>query len=272
MANGVRNVGGLVALLVLAVSCGSSGSDHPTSQSSTSPSPSSDSGQVTVVAIGDSDATGIGDPSGRGWVGRYGDLLKRNLGQPVEVNNLAREGETSDQLRTDVADTSTLRATLKNADVVLIGIGGADLNAGDAALDAGSCNGRDCYRKLLHRFGANMAAIAAEVKRLAPSAVLRAMSLPNGFPGAGKAFPPSATADVSRYQVLAERSLVCRAMRDNGGRCVDVVRAFNGPSANEDAYAAGYMTKDPCCYPSGKGQQLIARLLLRTGVEGLATG
>jgi hypothetical protein len=44
---------------------------------------------------------------------------------------------------------------------------------------------------------------------------------------------------------------------------VDVVRAFNGVDGTRDAYAAGLMTKDPCCYASAKGQQLIARLLMR---------
>jgi hypothetical protein len=47
-------------------------------------------------------------------------------------------------------------------------------------------------------------------------------------------------------------------------RCADVVRAFNGHSANADAYARGLLTKDPCCYPSAKEQQLIAQLLVAT--------
>jgi len=59
-------------------------------------------------------------------------------------------------------------------------------------------------------------------------------------------------------------------MRSNGGRCIDVVTAFNGPSGDGDAYAKGFMTKNPCCYPSGKGQQLIAQLLIQTGVRGLS--
>jgi hypothetical protein len=94
-----------------------------------------------------------------------------------------------------------------------------------------------------------------------------AMSLPNAYPGAADVIPRSAAAaDASRYQVMTERASVCGAMRSNGGRCVDVVRAFNGAQADADAYSAGFMTKDPCCYPSGKGQQLIAQLLVDTGV------
>jgi len=47
------------------------------------------------------------------------------------------------------------------------------------------------------------------------------------------------------------------------------VTAFNGPRGDGDAYAKGLMTKDPCCYPSGKGQQLIAQLLIAEGLDGL---
>jgi hypothetical protein len=60
-------------------------------------------------------------------------------------------------------------------------------------------------------------------------------------------------------------------MRKVGGLCADVVRAFNGPSAVEDAYASGLLTKDPCCYPSGKGQQLMATLLIDLGTSGLGS-
>lgn len=253
--------------LALAAGCGSSGKG--TQAVPRVPTSSSGPATVHVVAIGDSDATGIGDSTGQGWVGRYGKLVERKLKLPVTVDNLAVEGQTSDQLRRTVVGDESLRQQLRTADVVLVGIGGADLNAGDNALSAGQCQGRRCYAQLLRTFAVNVAAIATEVRHLAPTAVLRAMSLPNGFPGAGSAYPPFVTADLSRYEATAERAAVCRAMRSNDGRCVDVVRAFNGADASADAYARGLMTKNPCCYPSARGQQLIARLLVATGLAGL---
>jgi hypothetical protein len=47
-------------------------------------------------------------------------------------------------------------------------------------------------------------------------------------------------------------TIVCGAVRKHGGDCIDVVRAFNGSSGTGDAYKAGLMTKDPCCYPARK--------------------
>lgn len=258
-----------VALLALPSGCGSSAStEHADSQ----PRPSHPTAPVralSVVAIGDSDATGVGDPSSRGWVGRYADLLKAETGAVVTVDNRAMEGDTSDQLRGDVAHDASLRRALADADVVLIGIGGADLNAGDVALSAGDCRGIGCYAAVLRRFDVNISAIAAGVRQVAPSALMRAMSLPNAFPGAGSAIPPFITANISRDEATTERDSVCRAMQANGGRCVDVVAAFNGPLARGDAYARGLMTKDPCCYPNAAGQQLIARLLIAQGLDGL---
>jgi lysophospholipase L1-like esterase len=269
----MRRVGTICAavagVLAIGTGCGSSGSSDALA-SPTSPATSTGTTPaVTVVAIGDSGTTGVGDATGRGWVGRYGDLLQARLGRPVGVENLAAEGQTTDQLRTAVEQDAAVRDVLKKADVVLVGIGGADLNAGDDALSAGSCRGRVCYTPILRRYDSNVAAIAHDVRALAPHALLRAVGPWNGFPGAGTAYPPFSTAELSLYQALSERRSVCRAVIARGGGCVDVLRAFNGPRGDRDAYATGLMTKDPCCYPSGEGQQLIARLLLASGVRGL---
>ena len=58
-------------------------------------------------------------------------------------------------------------------------------------------------------------------------------------------------------------------MKAHRGRCIDVLTAFNGTSGTKNAYASGLMNKVDCCYASGKGQQLIAQLLLTTGLAPL---
>jgi hypothetical protein len=55
-------------------------------------------------------------------------------------------------------------------------------------------------------------------------------------------------------------------MSHNGGRCVDVLHAFNGPAGTRNAYTRGLMNHADCCYPSAKGQQRIAQLLFETGL------
>ena len=245
------------------------GTSPTPTRSSASPLSTEPSGYeaLPIVALGDSDTTGSGDPTGIGWVGRYASLLQQKLGLQVRVTNLAVDGKTSDQLLSELRSDQTTRQDVANAEIVLIGIGGADLNAGDANLDAGTCEGKACYVPVLDRFGRNFDAIVAQVLALRSSpTVIRAITLPNGFPGAGTAFPPSATAEISPYQATTQRDLICRTMTKYGGRCVDVVRAFNGPSGTENAYKSGLMNKEDCCYPSAKGQQLIADLLFKTGL------
>jgi len=73
---------------------------------------------------------------------------------------------------------------------------------------------------------------------------------------------------IGSYQARTANRSICQVMARYHGRCIDVLKAFNGPEGTEDAYRKGLMNHDDCCYPSAKGQQLMAELLLRTGLEG----
>jgi lysophospholipase L1-like esterase len=255
----------VVCLLLALAGCGGSG--NPAGHRSAAPASSPSTWAVRIVALGDSDTTGAGDPSGQGWVGHYAALVHKATGSAVHVTNLASEGKTSDVLLNEVQSDPTTRQALDGAQIVLLGIGGADLNTGDDNLQTGQCKGRACYEPLLRQFSRNFDATVAGVRRLAGrAALIRAISFPNGYPGAGTAYPPFITADISLYQAVTERTIVCHAVRKYAGDCIDAIRAFNGPSGTGDPYKAGLMTKDPCCYPSAQGQQLVAQLLYRLGV------
>jgi lysophospholipase L1-like esterase len=255
----------IAAAALLGAACGGSSSD--TSTSGTKPAKTA---VWNITALGDSDTTGSGDPTGVGWVGAYARLIHERLGVNVRVTNLAVDGKTSDQLLAELRDDPTTRRDVAHAAIVLIGIGGADLNAGDDALQAGRCNGKACYAPILRTFARNFDAIAAQVQALHHTPTLvRAISIPNAYPGAGSVIPPFITAGISLYEATAERKIVCDTMTNHGGRCIDVVRALNGATQTEDAYKAGLMNKEQCCYPSTKGQQLMAELLYKTGVAPL---
>lgn len=227
--------------------------------------------QWHIVALGDSDTTGDGDASGRGWVGRYAQLLRQRLGLEVVVTNLAEEGKTSSELRSEVETDPPTRAVLKTANIVLIGIGGADLNAGDDRLAAKTCKSTACYAGELRLFGRNIESTAALVRKLRSpgQAVLRAITLPNVVPGGKGVIPPFITQKIGLYQTTTLKRYICGAMAKHAGRCVDAFSAFNGAGGTQNAYAKGWLTKDPCCYPSGKGQQVMAELVLESGLAPL---
>src|SRR5262249_53473170 len=110
-----------------------------------------------------------------------------------------------------------------------------------------------CYTALLRQFGRNLDATLATARQLAGgSALIRAISLPNGYPGGGNALPAFATAGVGLYQAVTERTMVCGAARKYGGDCIDIVRAFNGSSGTGDAYQAGLMTRTRAVTQAGK--------------------
>jgi lysophospholipase L1-like esterase len=224
-----------------------------------------------IVALGDSDATGEGDVTGLGWVGRYARLLRLKLGLKVVVTNLAANGKTSPVLISEVRSDPTTRAAVKKAQIVLVGIGGADLGAGDQRLEAGACKGEACYAADLRAFGRNLEATAALVRKLRSSkqAVLRAITLPNVIPGAKDVVPSFITPKIGVYQNKTLKQYICGAMAKHGGRCADAFLAFNGPDGTQNAYAKGWLTKAPCCYPSGKGQQVMGELVFKTGLAPL---
>lgn len=96
--------------------------------SSVNPSASTETSGKTVhlVAIGDSLAHGLGDASGKGFVGDVSDQY-RSKGYKVIQSNLGVNGLTSKGLRSDIHQAS-LKTLLQSADVILISIGGNDLN------------------------------------------------------------------------------------------------------------------------------------------------
>ena len=150
-----------------------------------------------IVALGDSDATGEGDSTGLGWVERYARLLRQKLGLKVEVDNLAENGKTSSELLSQVRSDPTTRAALKKAQIVLIGIGGADLGAGDDGSTPGRARATRATRPICSvraqpRCDGGARPQAAGSKQ----AVLRAITLPNVVPGGAEFMPPFITGEI----------------------------------------------------------------------------
>jgi len=203
----------------------------------------------------------------------YARLLEAKLGSKVEVRNLAQDGLTSDQLLASLRTEPTSTA-VKDAEVVLLGIGGADLNEGDDNLQAGACRAEACYSRVLKEFAKNFEAIVADIGELraGQKTLMRAFTQPNVMPGAEDVIPsflkPVAT-KVGIYQARTANRAICQTMTKHGGRCIDVLHAFNGPSGMENAYRKGLLNDEDCCYPSAKGQRLMAALLIQTGLAPL---
>jgi lysophospholipase L1-like esterase len=261
----------LMALGTVAGACGDDSSNDSPAGASSTPAETTAPAGLPVVALGDSETTGAGDPTGVGWVGRYARLLRTKLDLTADVTNLAADGKTSAQLLSDVRNDQTTREAVKGAQVVLLGIGGGDYNAGDDAFAAGRCRAEACYAPLLKSFARNFDATVAAIRKLRGSntTAIRSITQPNVLTGAEDVIPPflrPVATQVGVYQAKTANRSICQVMAKYEGRCIDVLDAFNGPDGTENAYEKGLLNHEDCCYPSAKGQQLMAELLFKTGL------
>jgi len=156
----------LSALCVTVAGCGGGSSSDSSGPSSSGATKGARDSRLHVVALGDSETTGSGDPTRVGWVGRYSQLLQTKLGLKSSVSNLAQDGKTSADLLSDLRNDPNTRTQVKSAEIVLLGIGGADLNAGDDNFKAGKCRAEACYAPVLESFARNFDAIVAAVRAL----------------------------------------------------------------------------------------------------------
>jgi lysophospholipase L1-like esterase len=268
------SVARLAAVILCATVAGCSAGDLGAGTAATAgaASPAEAAAGLRLISLGDSTATGSGDEDGAGWVQRYADLVAEEIGSEVLVVERAENGTTTDALLARIEQNDVLREEISTADFVVIGAGGADLGAGDDEWAAGRCTGSPCYEDVLAGYEANIDELAAAVAELRGDqpTVLRAVTAPNVLTGAEEVIPPFLADQATEVGVFVARSQLettCAALRAHGGECVDVLTAFNGPDGTENAYATGLMNMEDCCYPSSKGQQLMAELLMETGVE-----
>ncbi|NYV68199.1 GDSL family lipase [Bacillus obstructivus] len=92
-----------------------------------------DNQHLNITALGDSLTRGTGDPEGKGYIGYMIDELKDKTKQKILLTNSAIKGQTSSQLLNQLGQTEIQRQ-IKNADLILLTIGGNDLFQGGEAL------------------------------------------------------------------------------------------------------------------------------------------
>ena len=221
-----------------------------------------------LVALGDSDTTGSGAPTGKGWVDDYAELIRLGQGREVSVSNLAQNGMSSGQLAGDVRSVKSVRDAIAAGDIVVVGmeapismpatrLGSRDLQGHVVLCAADRCL-QDQYR--CRRCGNHE---HPSRKADGPSSD-HATERPHRRGGRD---PTVRALDRDRSRRVHGRGLrdaICTAMTSHSGQCIDVLTAFNGPGGDGDAYKMGLMNKVDCCYPSEKGQKLMADLLYAT--------
>ncbi|EJQ75908.1 MULTISPECIES: SGNH/GDSL hydrolase family protein [Bacillus cereus group] len=86
-------------------------------------------GTLQVVSLGDSLTRGVGDKEGIGYIGRMKEDLQKDYKQKVALTNLAVSGAKVPDLLKQI-ESSGAQYSIKQADVIVLTIGGNDLFPG----------------------------------------------------------------------------------------------------------------------------------------------
>lgn len=90
-------------------------------------------GTSHILALGDSLTRGFGDSEGKGYAGKFVDLLLANNKQELVLDNLGVNGQTSSQLIT-LLQQKDVQEKAKASDTLLVSIGANDLFRGGETL------------------------------------------------------------------------------------------------------------------------------------------
>ncbi|WP_439874655.1 SGNH/GDSL hydrolase family protein [Bacillus mycoides] len=86
-------------------------------------------GTLQIVSLGDSLTRGVGDKEGVGYIGRMKEDLQKDYKQKVALTNLAVSGAKMPDLLKQI-ESSGAQYSIKQADVIVLTIGGNDLFPG----------------------------------------------------------------------------------------------------------------------------------------------
>jgi lysophospholipase L1-like esterase len=262
----------MILVLALVAACSESArSQTPSSQGGADRGPSeSPTTSWSYVAFGDSVTFGSGDVSGASFVGILARLIEEHGRVSVAVHNLAFDGGTSQDLLDALQHNPDFQQALAHANLLTIDIGGNDIESGLEAYSTKTCGGQDnreCFRTGLAAFKGRWAAILAIVVKARPPSVaaIRVLTAYDNFVGNAQAaanLGPTIARDIGPY--LDElNDYRCSSAMAYGIPCVDIARAFNGPSRH-GAIPSDLMGSDGI-HPSAKGHLLIAQTIDAAG-------
>lgn len=131
-----------------------------------------------VLALGDSLTRGTGDAAGKGYIGYLMDHLKEKSNQKLmNLYNLGINGQTSGQLANQLKH-SEIQRQVKNADIIIITIGGNDLfRGGRTIMNLNIQNVKELEEKYLQ----NLNVILSDIRSLNTEAAIFLIGLYNPF-------------------------------------------------------------------------------------------
>jgi lysophospholipase L1-like esterase len=130
-----------------------------------------------VVALGDSLTRGTGDDSGKGYIGYLVEELEVKSKEKITLHNYGIKGYRSQQLLTQVKQ-GEIQRQIKNADYILITIGGNDLfQGGQTYMDMDT----EKLTQIRQDYLKNLQSVLTELRSVNEKAVIFQIGLYNPF-------------------------------------------------------------------------------------------
>lgn len=228
------------AILIVAVACTPWRTTATTSAAGTA---------LNLVVVGDSlTYTGVTAPDG--WAGLLANDLNTQLGTTTNVANFGRNNATSGDILSFIESDATVRAALRNADLVTYQAGINDFLQARGKFIFGLCGGadnQDCLRQMVADFVTNWDRIVTETGSLSPFATFRAMDI--YYPVAAYDESQGLFATLNTYLSQMNTHIAAHP----GGAAAGVHTAFNGADGTDDPIAKGYILPD-AVHPTWLGQ------------------
>ncbi|WP_141530715.1 SGNH/GDSL hydrolase family protein [Bacillus cereus] len=134
-------------------------------------------GTLQIVSLGDSLTRGVGDKEGIGYIGRMKEDLQKEYKQKVALTNLAVSGAKMPDLLKQI-ESSGAQYSIKQADVIVLTIGGNDLFPGWESLGKIDL---ETYRPDKETFQNEAKKIIEEIRKLNPDSPIFWLGLYNPF-------------------------------------------------------------------------------------------
>ncbi|WP_131931098.1 SGNH/GDSL hydrolase family protein [Bacillus thuringiensis] len=134
-------------------------------------------GTLQIVSLGDSLTRGVGDKEGIGYIGRMKEDLQKDYKQKIALTNLAVSGAKMPDLLKQI-ESSGAQYSIKQADVIVLTIGGNDLFPGWESLGKIDL---ETYRPDTETFQNEAKKIIEEIRKLNTDSLIFWLGLYNPF-------------------------------------------------------------------------------------------
>ncbi|MCW2276674.1 SGNH/GDSL hydrolase family protein [Heliophilum fasciatum] len=153
------------------------GADKPTLGTGESSAMPVTNDGIIVLGLGDSLTRGVGDPNGKGYMGYTVERLQEKTKQKVTAYNLSISGQRSEQLAAQIKQSEVQRQ-IKSAQVILMTIGGNDLNR--SGQTQASMNPA-MIQALTKEYTGNLTGILADLRKLNSEATICLLGIYNPY-------------------------------------------------------------------------------------------